>query len=120
VLTFEEFGKGECVRISTRRDSYFQYRDDKGKFKTKKIKANTTLEVQTNFIVKDKAWVHLRNYGWCLVPIKDWKITKNIHPRYHAHCLEYQEEREKWLNQQPSKINSEGFEYVCLTKEGRD
>jgi hypothetical protein len=76
--------------------------------------------VETNFEHEDHYWVYIRNYGWCLIPMKDWKITKVIHPRHHAHCLEYREELNKWLNQQPSRILSEDFKYICNTEEGRD
>ena len=118
MATFNEFGKGEHIRISSRRETFFVFQYLFGKLKVKNIRANTTLEVQTNFVIEGRAWVFIRHYGWCQVPIKDWKITQIINPRHHAHCLEYAEELKKWLNQEPSKINDPEFGYVCLKESG--
>lgn len=118
MATFEEFGKAEYVQISTRRNTFFLYQDDKGKIKRKNFKTNSTLEVQTNYVEDSMAWVHISNYGWCKVPTKDWKITKIVYPRYHAHCLEYRVELEKWLNQKPSRIRDEDFKYTSLREDG--
>jgi len=110
-MNFQEFGKGEYIHVSSRRNTFFLYRNSKDRVKRKKVLRNTTFEVETNFTVGDFAWLYLRNYGWCRFPIKDWKITKNIHPRYHQYCVEYAEERNKWLRGEKSRIHDEDFFY---------